>query len=91
MKSNRPTHTYTVLTPSDSPRGYLMLLGYTLLLSPSERGIVEGCLDAEAEGTSFKAGILSTLIARINRKACSISGRGLAEERAEGFGLRPFL
>ena len=91
MNSNRTKQEYVALTQPDSPRGDFLLLGYTLLLSPAERGILRGCLDGSDAGRLPKSGMLRTLLARINRKACSISGRSLLEEKPEGCGLRLFL
>ena len=91
MNTNRTNREYTALTTPDSPRGDFLLLGYTLLLSPAERGILRGCLDGSDAGRLPKSGMLRTLLTRINRKACSISGRSLVEDKPDGYGLRPFL
>ncbi len=84
---------HLTLTERENEPPRVMLLGYSLLLSPSEAAILKACMMAEAAGapalTSAElASVLapdgavsgdqvSVLVNRINRKAYGISGRKL--------------
>ena len=93
MPSSSLFLSHLTLTEEEGAPPRVMLLGYSLPLSPSEAAILRACMTAETSHASaptakelasllssdgeVSEGAVSVLVHRINRKAAAISGRKL--------------
>ena len=104
MKRDPQSHSVcSLVIPPDSREG-ILYMGYSLLLSPAEEQILrEHARDAtgvtheggepfpiEVPARKLFGNTVATLVARINRKASAIGGRGRLRGQAVGE-RRPFL
>jgi hypothetical protein len=79
------------LIPPPQVQGEFLLLGYSLLLSPSEEEILRRCIHVTEQVIPVTKKPFSSLVSRINRKASAINGRGLIQDEGGDCKLRPFL